>query len=126
MTSDLYSFVEKFNGQIIYNEVQREFAFPRADICENIYEQYYDYTYPYDNNFRIKEIKKQIKMRKLDGLIHYTQSFCHRAIEDIILKENLDIPILNVQGDKLNVLDSRTKLRLEAFMDMLLDLKRRK
>ena len=126
MTSDLYSFVEKFNGQIIYNEVQREFAFPRADICENIYEQYYDYTYPYDNNFRIKEIKKQIKMRKLDGLIHYTQSFCHRAIEDIILKENLDIPILNIQGDKLNVLDSRTKLRLEAFMDMLLDLKRRK
>ena len=88
--------------------------------------QYYDYTYPYDNNFRIKEIKKQIKMRKLDGLIHYTQSFCHRAIEDIILKENLDIPILNIQGDKLNVLDSRTKLRLEAFMDMLLDLKRRK
>lgn len=126
MTADIYGFVENFNAHFVYNEVQREFAFPRADKALNIYEQYYDYTYPYDTDFRIKELKKQIKERKLDGIIHYTQAFCHRAVEDIVLKEKLDIPILNIEGDKLNTLDARTKLRLEAFLDMMLDLKESK
>ncbi len=34
-----------------------------------------------------------------------------------------DLPILNIEGDKLNRLDARTKLRLEAFLDMLSELK---
>ncbi|WBW97215.1 2-hydroxyacyl-CoA dehydratase family protein [Oceanirhabdus sp. W0125-5] len=123
MTGDIYDYVENFNSHFVYNEVQREFAFPRANEAENIYEQYYDYTYPYDTEFRIIELKKQIKERKLDGIIHYTQAFCYRAVEDIILKEKLDIPILNIEGDKLNTLDARTKLRLEAFLDMLSDFK---
>jgi benzoyl-CoA reductase/2-hydroxyglutaryl-CoA dehydratase subunit BcrC/BadD/HgdB len=126
MTCDIYEFVENLNANFVYNEVQREFAFPRADKALNIYEQYYDYTYPYDTAFRIKELKKQIKERKLDGIIHYTQAFCYRAVADIVLKEKLDIPILNIEGDKLNILDARTKLRLEAYLDMLLDLKEAK
>lgn len=126
MTSDIYEFVEDLNASFVYNEVQREFAFPRADKALNIFQQYYDYTYPYDTEFRIKELQKQIDLRKLDGIIHYTQAFCYRAIEDIVLKEKLDIPILNIEGDKLNSLDARTKLRLEAFLDMLLDLKEAK
>ncbi|MCY6353792.1 2-hydroxyacyl-CoA dehydratase family protein [Clostridium sp. ZS2-4] len=123
MTGDIYEFVENFNAHFVYNEVQREFAFPRADKAVDIYQQYYDYTYPYDTNFRIKELKKQISERKLDGIIHYTQAFCYRAVEDIVLKQQLDIPILNIEGDKLNTLDARTKLRIEAFLDMLSDLK---
>jgi benzoyl-CoA reductase/2-hydroxyglutaryl-CoA dehydratase subunit BcrC/BadD/HgdB len=126
MTSDIYEFAENLNANFVYNEVQREFAFPRADSALNIFQQYYDYTYPYDTEFRIKELQKQIDLRKLDGIIHYTQAFCYRAIEDIVLKEKLDIPILNIEGDKLNTLDARTKLRLEAFLDMLLDLKEAK
>ncbi len=126
MTADIYEFVEGLNAKIVYNEVQREFAFPRAEKAINIFEQYYDYTYPYDTEFRIIELKKQIEERKLDGIIHYTQAFCHRAVEDIVLKNKLDIPILNIEGDKINSLDARTKLRLEAFLDMLLDLKESK
>jgi len=123
MTPDIYAFVENLNANFVYNEVQREFAFPRSDEAIDIYQQYYDYTYPYDTQFRIEELKKQINVRKLDGIIHYTQAFCYRAVADIVLKEKLDIPILNIEGDKLNTLDARTKLRLEAFLDMLLDLK---
>ncbi|KEI91860.1 2-hydroxyacyl-CoA dehydratase family protein [Clostridium botulinum] len=123
MTGDIYEFSEKLNAHFVYNEVQREFAFPRGIEAANIFEQYYDYTYPYDNEFRIKELKKQIEKRKIDAIIHYTQAFCHRAIEDIVLEEELNIPMLNIEGDKLNTLDARTKLRLEAFLDMLLDLK---
>lgn len=123
MTSDIYQFVKNFNAHIVYNEVQREFAFPRAYKAQNIYEQYWDYTYPYDVFFRIKEIQKQIDERKLDGIIHYTQAFCYRGIQDISIKKNLKIPVLNIEGDKLNHLDARTKLRIEAFLDMLLDAK---
>ncbi|MBY6799366.1 2-hydroxyacyl-CoA dehydratase [Clostridium botulinum] len=123
MTGDIYEFSEKLNAHFVYNEVQREFAFPRGIEAANIFEQYYNYTYPYDNEFRIKELKKQIEKRKIDAIIHYTQAFCHRAVEDIVLKEELNIPMLNIEGDKLNTLDARTKLRLEAFLDILLDLK---
>lgn len=123
MTGDIYEFSEKLNAHFVYNEVQREFAFPRGIEAANIFEHYYNYTYPYDNEFRIKELKKQIEKRKIDAIIHYTQAFCHRAVEDIVLKEELNIPMLNIEGDKLNTLDARTKLRLEAFLDMLLDLK---
>ncbi len=123
MTADLYDYTETLDSRVVYNEVQREFAFPRHILAKDIYEQYLDYTYPYDSKFRIEEIKKQIEIRKLDGLIHYTQAFCHRAIDDIIIKANLDIPVINIEGDQQNSLDARTKLRLEAFIDMLKDMK---
>jgi benzoyl-CoA reductase/2-hydroxyglutaryl-CoA dehydratase subunit BcrC/BadD/HgdB len=123
MTCDIYDFVEGFDAHFVYNEVQREFAFPRAEDAKDIYKQYYDYTYPYDIDFRLKYIKEQIEERKIDGIIHYTQAFCYRAIEDIIMKKKLDIPVLNIEGDKLNTLDARTKLRIEAFVDMIKDLK---
>lgn len=123
MTLDIYEFINSFNARCVYNEVQREFSFPRAIKAKNIYEQYWDYTYVYDIEFRLKDIKKQIVDRKLDGIIHYTQAFCYRAIEDIIIKEKLDIPVLNIEGDKSNKLDSRTRLRIEAFLDMLKDQK---
>ncbi len=123
MTTDIFDFVEQFDARFIYNEVQREFAFPRAEEALTIYDQYYDYTYPYDLDFRLSEINKQIDEREIDGIIHYTQAFCYRAIDDIVIKKSVDVPILTIEGDKLNTLDARTKLRLEAFLDMLLDLK---
>lgn len=123
MTTDIYEYVEKFNASFVYNEVQREFAFPRAGQAGDIYQQYYDYTYPYDIGFRLQEIKKQVNERKIDGIIHYTQAFCYRSIEDIMIKQELDIPVFTLEGDKSNQLDSRSKLRLEAFLDMMADLK---
>lgn len=122
MSSDIYEFVENLDAKFIYNEVQREFSFPRWENAKNIYSQYLDYTYPYNINFRISEIKKQIQKRNIDALVHYTQSFCYKAIDDIIIRKNLNIPILTIEGDKLNSLDARTKLRLEAFIDMLSDI----
>ncbi|RDU24292.1 2-hydroxyacyl-CoA dehydratase family protein [Anaerosacchariphilus polymeriproducens] len=123
MTIDIYDYVETLDARIIYNEVQREFTFPRAGNAVSIIDQYLDYTYPYGNLYRIEEIKKQIEKRKLDGIIHYTQAFCHRALDDIMIKSNIDIPILNIEGDQSPALDARTKLRIEAFIDMLSDLK---
>lgn len=123
MTTDIYGYLEKSGARIVYNEVQREFAFPRAHDAGDIYEQYLDYTYPYDLAFRLQEIKKQLRLRKIDGVIHYVQSFCYRAIDDIVIKKALDLPVLTVEGDKLNTLDARTRLRIDAFVDMLFDRK---
>jgi benzoyl-CoA reductase/2-hydroxyglutaryl-CoA dehydratase subunit BcrC/BadD/HgdB len=123
MTGDLFNFVEKFGAEFVYNEVQREFAFPRWDKSKDIFEQYFDYTYPYDIGFRLSEIESQIELRKIDAVVHYTQAFCYRAIEDIIIRKKLSVPVLTLEGDKLNILDARSKLRIEAFLDMLLDTK---
>ncbi|MHB8061877.1 MAG: 2-hydroxyacyl-CoA dehydratase family protein, partial [Ruminiclostridium sp.] len=65
MTVDLYEFVEDLDARIVYNEVQREFAFPRAEEATDIFMQYYDYTYPYDIRFRIKEIQRQLELREI-------------------------------------------------------------
>lgn len=124
MTLDIYDYVENAHARVVYNEVQREFAFPRHDKARDIFEQYSDYTYPYDLSFRLSEIKKQIRGRKIDALINYTQAFCHRGIEEIVIKKELKIPMLTIEADKLNALDQRMKIRLEAFLDMIYDQKK--
>lgn len=124
MTSDLYSFAEGRGARIVYNEVQREFSFPRAMDCQDIYEQYRNYTYPTSLENRIGEIQRQIALRGITGILHYSQTFCHRAVEDIILKQQLGVPVLSITADRETALDARTRLRLEAFLDMLQDRER--
>lgn len=119
MTADLYDFVEAMGAQVVYNEVQRQFAMPFALETDDLVDQYLTYTYPYDLSRRIEDIEAQIKLRQLDGIIHYTQAFCHRAMDDLILKDKLTVPILTLEGDQATAMDGRTKLRLEAFLDML-------
>ncbi|MGM0607336.1 MAG: 2-hydroxyacyl-CoA dehydratase family protein [Candidatus Muiribacteriota bacterium] len=116
--SDFYSFFEKNNIGIIFNEIQREFSMIDYE-GEDFYSQYINYSYPYGMNYRVKKIKKEIKYRKLNGIIHYTQCFCYRQIEDIILRDKTDVPILTIEGDKPGTLDNRTKMRLENFFEIL-------
>jgi benzoyl-CoA reductase/2-hydroxyglutaryl-CoA dehydratase subunit BcrC/BadD/HgdB len=115
--TDLYSTVEGLGGRVVFNEVQRQFAMPvrRGDIVE----QYIDYTYPYGAFARIEDILQEAASRKVDGIIHYTQSFCFRQIEDIIFRQRLELPVLTLEGDRPGRLDARSRMRLEAFIDML-------
>jgi benzoyl-CoA reductase/2-hydroxyglutaryl-CoA dehydratase subunit BcrC/BadD/HgdB len=115
--TDLYQFIESHGARIIYNETQRQFAMP--DCGENLVEQYRNYTYPYDIFFRIEDIQKEAGKRKLRGIIHYVQSFCFRQIEDIILRNMIDIPVLTLEGDLPGRLDGRTKTRIESFIESL-------
>ncbi|MBP2636289.1 MAG: 2-hydroxyglutaryl-CoA dehydratase, D-component [Firmicutes bacterium] len=115
--TDLYPYMETMGARVVYNEVQRQFAMPY--FTDDIVEQYRMYTYPYGVFNRIKDVEAEIERRNLDGLIHYVQSFCFRQIEDMILREKLDIPILTIEGDKPGKVDARTKLRIEGFLEML-------
>jgi len=117
----LRSFTESFGARVVYNEVPRQFAMPSGG--ETLVEQYLLYTYPYDVGPRLDDIAEQIRLRKIDGVIHYVQSFCHRQIEDMIFRERLDIPILTIEGDTPRELDARTKIRIESFIRMISDRK---
>jgi benzoyl-CoA reductase/2-hydroxyglutaryl-CoA dehydratase subunit BcrC/BadD/HgdB len=117
--SDLYDRIESLGGRVVFNEIQRQFSMPYGD--EDIVEQYLHYTYPYHMKGRIEDIKRASKERSLDGLIHYTQTFCFRQIYDIILRESLSVPILTLEGDRPGGIDSRTAIRIETFIEMLKD-----
>lgn len=115
--TDLYQFIESMNARVVYNEVQRQFSMPNAS--QNLVEQYQQYTYPYGAYARLEDIQEQVRLRQIDGIIHYTQTFCFRQIEDIIFRQKLDLPILTLEGDKPGRIDARSKMRLEAFVNML-------
>lgn len=120
INSDLYELVETMDARIVYNEVQRQFTMADGIGVDDLVEVYRIFTYPYDLYGRISDIKSQIEKRQIDGIIHYTQAFCFRGIEDIVLRKELDVPILTLEGDRPGAVDSRSRLRIESFIDMLI------
>ncbi len=119
----MYDFIESKNCKIVFNEVQRQFSIPSNN--PDYVMRYIEYTYPYGVMDRIKDIKEQIKERKIDGIIHYVQSFCYRQIQDILIKKHLDVPVLTIEGDSPGDIDGRTKIRIDSFIEML-EMKKRK
>jgi benzoyl-CoA reductase/2-hydroxyglutaryl-CoA dehydratase subunit BcrC/BadD/HgdB len=116
--SDLYAVLEELGAQVVFNEVQRQFAMiPQLD-CD-LLEQYRRYTYPYDVFGRLEDIQREVRRRRVDGVIHYVQTFCFRQIQDLLLKRFLDVPVLTLEGDKPTALDARNRLRVEAFLETL-------
>jgi benzoyl-CoA reductase/2-hydroxyglutaryl-CoA dehydratase subunit BcrC/BadD/HgdB len=115
--SDLYTYLESMGARVVFNEVQRQFSLPFT--TEDVVEQYLLYTYPYGVFGRIEDIRREMAIRRMDGIIHYVQSFCFRQIEDMVIKAKLDLPVITIEGDKPGQLDARTKLRLDSFLEML-------
>jgi benzoyl-CoA reductase/2-hydroxyglutaryl-CoA dehydratase subunit BcrC/BadD/HgdB len=114
---DLYDFVESTGGHVVYNETQRQFALPYES--NNLADRYLMYTYPYGIFARLEDIRREIDRRGILGIIHYVQAFCYRAIEDVILRDALGVPVITIEGDLPKALDARTKMRIEAFMELL-------
>lgn len=115
--TDLLDYLEELGGQVVFHEIPRQFSMPYR--CRDLTEQYLRYTYPYDIFARIADIAGAVRQRRLDGLIHYTQSFCFRQIQDRLLRQHLNLPMLTIEGDRPGAVDHRTRLRLEAFVDVL-------
>ena len=115
--TDLYQHVRKCNAEFVFNEVQRQFSLPSADA--DISHAYINYTYPYDIHGRIGDIRFHTELRRLHGIVHYVQSFCHRQIYDILFKKELTVPVLTIEGDTPGALDERSKIRIESFIEML-------
>lgn len=121
--TDIYDVIEEYGGRTVYNEVQRAFSMAGFDMNDSIYKMYLDFSYPYGIDFRLRYIEEQMELRSLDGIIHYVQAFCYKGIEDIVVKNKLNIPVLTIEGDLPGKVDARTRLRIESFIDMLRDYK---
>jgi len=119
IVSGLYGFLEDLGARVVFNETQRQFSMPYG--IDDLVEQYRAYTYPYDIFHRLEDITAELKARRVDGVIHYVQSFCFRQIEDMVLRETIKLPILTLEGDKPGAIDARTKIRLEGFLELLED-----
>jgi len=119
IVSGLYGFLEGVGARVVFNETQRQFSMPFG--IEDLVEQYRAYSYPYDIFHRITDITREIEKRRVDGVIHYVQSFCFRQIEDMVLRKSINLPILTLEGDKPGDIDARTKIRLEGFLELLED-----
>ncbi len=115
--SNFYKYIEASGARIVFNEVQRQFSMPYDS--KDLIEQYMRYTYPYGTEARIEDIDNAVRLRKLDGLIHYTQTFCFRQLYDIVLREKLSVPILTLEGDRPGEIDRRTALRIDTFLEMV-------
>ncbi|MDK2848615.1 MAG: hypothetical protein PWP34_1968 [Desulfuromonadales bacterium] len=116
--TDLYEVTEELGARVVFNETQRQFSMPYK--VASLIEQYRHYTYPYDIFVRLDDIEKEIARRRIDGVIHYVQSFCFRQIEDLIVRRRLKkLPTLTLEGDRPGPLDARTRIRLEGFVEMV-------
>jgi len=115
--TDLWPYLEELGAAVVFHEFPRQFSMPYA--TPDLVEQYLRYTYPYDIGGRLADLKEAVATRRLDGLVHYTQSFCFRQMFDQYLRDHLDLPLLTIEGDRPTRLDSRTRMRLEAFVDVL-------
>lgn len=117
ITSDVFARTAEMGARVVYNEVQREFAMPRRSA--GLTEQYLGYTYPYGAGVRAPVIALEAAKRRVDGLVHYVQSFCYHQLDEIIIRETAGVPVLNLEADKPGPLDSRNRLRLEAFIETI-------
>jgi benzoyl-CoA reductase/2-hydroxyglutaryl-CoA dehydratase subunit BcrC/BadD/HgdB len=115
--TDLGDYLEELGAAVVFHEFPRQFSMPYE--TDDLVEQYLRYTYPYDIGGRLADLRQAIATRRLDGLVHYTQSFCFRQMFDQTLRDHLNVPILTIEGDRPTPLDSRTRMRLEAFVDVL-------
>jgi benzoyl-CoA reductase/2-hydroxyglutaryl-CoA dehydratase subunit BcrC/BadD/HgdB len=114
---DLYRYVERYGARVVFNEIQRQFAMPEPS--NSLAEQYANYTYPYSIHQRLKDIVAELARRRVDGVIHYVQAFCHRGIGDIIFRDALKVPMLTLEGNDDFYLNPHVKTRIEAFIDMI-------
>jgi len=113
----LYAFTESLGARVVFNEFQRQFSMPTP--ADTLMEQYLHYTYPYGVAGRLEDVRRAVEERRLDGLVHYVQSFCFRHIQDRLLREGLGVPMLTLEFDRPGPLDGASRTRLEAFIEML-------
>jgi len=117
IVSGLHEIFEEAGARVVLNEVQRQFAMPSPG--GSLVEQYLAYTYPYSFFERLVDIRAEVDRRGVRGVVHYVQSFCFRQIEDILLREELGVPVLTLEGESPGPVDERTRIRIQAFVEML-------
>ena len=113
---NIYETIIELGGDVLFNEVQRQFSMPY--LLPDIVSQYLAYTYPYSVFDRLQDIKRELERRQIEAVISYTQSFCHLQLDNLLLRKHIDLPFLTLEGDQPEDIDARTLLRLESFFEV--------
>ncbi|MCX7704093.1 MAG: 2-hydroxyacyl-CoA dehydratase, partial [Planctomycetota bacterium] len=119
LISDFYQFLRALGADVVFNETARQFAF--IPPCDDLIEQYFRFTYPYEFGLSFKDVETECRTRKVDGIIYYTQSFCFRQAYAILLKEKLKkaglkIPVLLFEADLPSPLSAQQKVNIDALI----------
>jgi benzoyl-CoA reductase/2-hydroxyglutaryl-CoA dehydratase subunit BcrC/BadD/HgdB len=115
--ADLHDFIESRRAMTVFNEFQRQFAMPYP--AASLAEQYTLYTYPYGTAGRLADVVAEVAKRRINGIIHYVQSFCWRQIADRLIREALPVPVLTLQADRPGAVSGQLATRIEAFLEMI-------
>jgi hypothetical protein len=117
--SDFHNLLKSLGLHVVYDELPYEFARLSGENINELAKNYSTYTFARTLEFRLNFLEKELKKRKVDGVIHYTQFACHHLLEDDVLRERLNYPFLTIQGDLPGYTPKQAILRLEAFSEML-------
>jgi len=116
---DFHETAQSLGLNIVFDELPYEFIRHEGNNIKELARDYSNYTFARPLDFRIGFLRKELEKRDVDGVIHYTQFACHHMLEDEILRDELDCPVLTIQGDLPGNTPQQIKLRLEAFREML-------
>ncbi|VVB87964.1 2-hydroxyglutaryl-CoA dehydratase, D-component [uncultured archaeon] len=116
---DFHEVAQTLGLHIVFDELPYEFIRHGGCDIKEMARDYCGYTFAMPLESRIDFLKKELRKRKVDAVIHYTQFACHHMLEDEVLREKLDYPLLTIQGDLPGNTPQQIKLRLEAFREML-------
>jgi len=104
---------------VVFDELPYEFLRLGGGNIDELARSYSTYSFARPVEFRLKALKHELKKRRIDGIVHYTQFTCHHILEDGLFRQELDWPMLTVQGDLPGETPAQIRLRLEAFGELL-------
>jgi hypothetical protein len=116
---DFHQVCEGFGLQVVFDELPWEFARMGGRTIRTMARNYAGYTFARDLGYRFDRLEEELRRRRVEGVVHYTQYACHHVLEDDMVRERLDLPMLTVQGDLARACPEQEKLRLEAFAELL-------
>jgi hypothetical protein len=116
---DFHEVAEAYSLQVVFDELPFEFARLCGRTVPSMARSYATYTFARELAHRFELLEAELSRRRIDGIIHYTQYACHHVLEDDMLRERFDLPILTVQGDLPRRCPEQERLRLEAFSELL-------
>jgi hypothetical protein len=116
---DFHSVCADAGLHVVFDELPYEFLRLGGRNIDELARNYSTYTFARPVEFRLKFLRRELKKRRIDGIVHYTQFTCHHILEDGLFRQELDWPMLTVQGDLPGETPAQIRLRLEAFGELL-------
>ncbi len=119
---DFHKFLEEIGLHVVFDEMPYEFIRHKGTSLKTIATDYAGYTFARNISYRLEFLKKELKKRKVEGIIHIHQFACHHKLEDSIIRPALTMegyPFIPIESDMPSRTPEQIKLRLEAFKERM-------